>query len=298
MKGWAAHVARVQHERVQSSEDAPTPDGQSAWADAARRCAVRLLEDRGVSDSWSVTQESGSLWVNYDRLRVRVGDDSAEVTSEQELFEKIDSWVAHERPAGPGRWLSRDAAAVREEQQLAHRCIPWWRGAAVRLAADLKNAWGVATVWEVTESQVDLPWPGEDQLTVLPPDDEEREGIWVTEIEPGEAATVPPPASATGRMPWPEIKILMTAADGSGTGHTASYWELTSEEDAIDELATLFEAALIEELWGYWPTCPAHDFALAITRVDGVATWWCTEAGQPLTAVGSLTRNPHAPISN
>jgi len=34
-----------------------------------RRCS-RLFDDRGISDSWSVTQESGSLWVNYDRIPI------------------------------------------------------------------------------------------------------------------------------------------------------------------------------------------------------------------------------------
>lgn|GEM_PF-4635237 len=195
------------------------------------------------------------MWVNYDRIRVRVGA-GADVTSEQELFEEIDSWVAHERPAGPGRWLSRDAAAVRQAEEGTRRCVPWFRAAAARLAADLQNAWGVATVWQVTESQVDLPWPGEERLPVLPPDDEGgdegRGGLRGTLVVAGEAtAGPPPPTPATGRVSsWPEIKIFMTAADGSGTGHTAPYWELTSEEDAINELAWLFEDALIEEVWG------------------------------------------------
>ncbi len=275
-----------------------TPDGEPGWEDAARRCAARLREDRGVSDSWSVTNDSGGLWVTYDGIRVQVGA-GADITSEQGLFEEIDSWVAHERPAGPGRWLPRDAAAVREADHAARRCVAWFQAAATRLAADLENAWGVSTVWQVTESQVDPSWPGEERLPAMPLDNEVREGIWGELVEVGAVVTgQPPPTPVTGRVSWPEIRILMTAADGSGAGLTAPYWELTGEDDAVDELAVLFEDALMEEVWGYWPTCPAHDHALAITRVDGVATWWCSEAGQDLAAVGSLTRDPHAPVLN
>lgn len=292
--------ADVQHECVASTEGILAPEGQPAWEEAVRDCAARLLAERGVSDRWSVTRESGRLWVNYDRMRVQVGA-GADVTTELELFEEIDSWVAHERPAGPGRWLQRDAAAVQEAGEAASRCVPWFRAAATRLAADLENAWGVVTTWEVTDSRTDLPWPGEEQLPGWPPEDDDRHvglhGVWETTVVAQEATEAPAPQEpGSERVSWPEIKILMTAADGSGSGHSAPYWDLTSEEDAIDELAVLFQDALIEEVWGYWPTCPAHDFSLEMTRVEGVATWVCTEAGQVLTSVGSLDRDPHAPV--
>jgi hypothetical protein len=239
-----------------------------------------------------VTHEYDSLWVNYDGFRVRVGA-GEDVTTEQELFDEIDIWVAHDRPGGPGRWLPRDAAAVEEAYTAARRCVPWFEGAVARLAADLQNAWGKTTTWEVTLAPDDLPWPGFEGLP-FPPLDHGLMGLWETVVSVQPATDPAPPADVDGRVGYPEIRIMMTSADGSGTGHTAPFWEPTSEEDAIDELASLFEDALIEEVWGYWPTCPAHDYELEITRIDGKASWVCSEAGQVLGPVGSLTSDPHA----
>lgn len=101
--------------------------------------------------------------MNYDLLRVRVGVDTR-VTTEAQLFEELDRWVTDERPAGPGRWLPTDEAALQEAIQASRRIAPWLQAAVGRLEADLENAWGVTTVWQVVEYRADLPfpWPGVD----------------------------------------------------------------------------------------------------------------------------------------
>lgn len=108
-----------------------------------------------------------------------------------------------------------------------------------------------------------------------------------------EATTVPAPAVV--RPAAPEIKILMHCSDGSGSGHTASLWEVEDEEDAVYEMVDLFEDDLVEEVWGKWPACPTHDRMLRLDRVDGAATWVCPRGHRPLARVGSLTKSSHAP---
>jgi hypothetical protein len=92
-------------------------DEWTRWQEALIGVTQRLREERGVDDPWRLTVGWGALWAEYGDRRLRVAVAGAELQGPDDLFDELDSWVAFDRNAGPGRVLDRDRQAMAEWRQ-------------------------------------------------------------------------------------------------------------------------------------------------------------------------------------
>ncbi|OPG11950.1 hypothetical protein [Microbispora sp. GKU 823] len=72
-------------------------------------------------------------------------------------------------------------------------------------------------------------------------------------------------------------------------------WPRTGEDpgQALAEIADATQDAVMEVIWGVWPTCPDHGLGLHSELVRGAAVWRCTGGGaHTVAAIGGLRPSP------
>lgn len=269
--GSPAHPASLRHS-VRVHPDLPAsswPDAQEAerWVRALARTAERQRADRDVDEPYTVTSAYGVLWVNYGPLRFSVAGADVEVTSEQQLSDQIDRWVAFERHGGQQNLLDRDRASIDEWRAALPTIQALYEQAARLVFRDLEVTTSLRWHWRVSvheDEQPPPPFPSRATGT----------GIWISETEPGCQ-----PSRRPARLP-----LLWLDTDHFGTALTTG---VRSVAEAVALVADAVQDTVIEEIHGAWPACPNHGHPLALGGADGTS-WTCPTTQLPVADVGGL----------
>ena len=147
-----------------STEERPASEWSDSaerdrWADALAAIATRERLERGVDEPTRLTVEYGALWAYYGRIRIRLAGAHADLQDEESLFEEIDSWVAFERPAGPGRRLERDQAVIDEWLGRLPSVRALWSDAADRVFRDVVATTRIRWSWRIAVHEDESMFP-------------------------------------------------------------------------------------------------------------------------------------------
>ena len=242
----------------------PDQDQRSRWHQALIDVTERLREERGIADAWRLTVGWAALWAEYGDLRIRVAGEGAELHVPEDLFEVVDSWVAFDRMAGPGRVLDRDRQSKSEWRQRLPAIRQFWENVARRVFRDVEATTDLRPAWKVVVHEDEPAWPG------MP------DGLVGGMV--GMDMTQP----ARRPLPFPQV-WLETAHTGRGLP------EMTDEAEAIGLLADLVQDDVIEQVHGAWPPCPRHSHPLEVHyRGASRPLWKCPEAPDITVAIGEL----------
>jgi hypothetical protein len=246
------------------------------WRAALDRVAHRIAQERGVRDDVDVSSAHEEiLWVRYGGLELRVDPHGAVVIDEADLFEQVDEWVAFDRPDGPGRVLQRDRDRVERYRQDLLVMRDRYHVAARLVFADVASSTTLNPRWEIVlHNRPPLPYFPVSSPPGLHP---------------------PPPAQLTeeSRDQLPDPVLTLICAVGDFDLHDDADTELRALFNMVDAV----QDALIEEVHGAWPPCPAHGHPLEVEDgSDGVAVWACPR-GAPTVPVGQLVRRPGSAVT-
>lgn len=254
----------------------PDHEEWSRWRDALARVTTRLQEERGVEEPWRLTVGWGALWAEYGDLRLRVAGEGAELPSPDDLFAEIDSWVAFDREAGPGRVLDRDRRAMAEWRQRIPAVQQFWETVARRVFRDVEATTDLRLPWKVAVHEDEPDWSAfraavedgvDGGITAVG-------GIWGTD------GPMPQP----GRRPLPFPQIWL---ETPRTGRSLP--EMADEAEAIGYLADLVQEDVIGEVHGAWPECPRHPHPLQVVYTDPARPMWgCPTTADITVAIGEL----------
>jgi hypothetical protein len=266
--------------------DWPDVTERDRWTAALADAAHRVERDRGVVETWWLEARDGALWACYGGVVVRAAGEAADVSGAEELFEEIDTWVAFERPAGPGRVLERDLQAMAEwRAQLAVQ-QPRYEAAAATVFLDIAATTSIDLGWRVAvhEEEFDLssppPWvPAGSSTAVDPP----GAGVVGHELAgPGPWPAQPPTRSA----PFPQIHLETRASSGRGSAdHLGGADDL---DDAVLDVAGTVQDLVIEEVHGAWPVCPGHWHPMAPGSTTAGPVWRCPDDQGVAVPIGHL----------
>lgn len=245
------------------------PDVQEAerWVRALARAAQRQQADRDVGEPYSMTSAYGLLWVNYGRLRFSVAGADMAVTSEQDLFERIDRWVAFERHGGQQNLLGRDRAFIQEWRAVLPQSQAHYEQGARLVFRDLEATTSLRWRWQVSVHEE------EQQPPPFPPHAVEA-GIWISE-----AQTDRQPTRRPARLP-----LVWLDTDHFGTALPTG---VRSVAEAAALIAEAVQDRVIEEIHGAWPPCPDHGHPLALGGT-GSPSWTCPRTDLPVADLGRL----------
>lgn len=248
----------------------PDRDEWNRWHRALSDVARRLRDERGVEDPWRLTVDPDVLMAEYGELRLRVAGDHPDLHDPRELFD-VDSWVAFQRTAGPGRALDRDRRAMARWRRRLPAMQTFWEGVARRLFRDIEATTDLDPGWRIVVHHDEPARPG------LPP---VVSGTDVGGVVGGIAEVDGPP---WGRRPlaFPEV-WLETAYTGRQLPG------MTDEAEALGYLAGELQDDIIEQVHGAWPQCPVHAHPLAGGTQAGRPVWQCPTSSYVVAAVGEL----------
>ncbi len=258
--------------------DWPDRAEMQRWELAADYVARRLRDERGVDEPVGVSSGYGALWVTFGERRVRVAGAGPDVDDEQELFEDLDSWVAFDRDAGPGRVLDRDrtaVAAVLDRMPVAQRL---WSTAVQRVLVDLHATTNLTWNCTLVVLEDEPAW-----MRPRPAGESRVPGLRVR-VGPIEEPTGPRTRSDMPRPVW--LPRLWLECD---TG-----WGTTVDEEEDDAEVICADAAgriageVVDELWQAWPPCPRHSHLLEAAVSEGRACWTCPADDAVVAPVGAL----------
>jgi len=236
------------------------------WTDVLEAVAERERRERGVEEHVRVTAEYGALWGYYGPIRLRLAGEGAEYQDEVELFDEIDSWVAFERPNGPGKRLDRDGTVIDAWRDRLPGLQALWHEAAERVFRDVFATTPIRWDWRISVHE---------EEDVFPDIPSGVTGIW---------ASVRPSSWVPDRrqLALPELWL---EAGGWATG-------LPEPDDLIDAIVHVTDKVqdeVMEELCTTWPDCPGHGHPLHMDASDGVATWVCPAGSGVRIEIGSLS---------
>jgi hypothetical protein len=242
----------------------PDQDEQSRWHEALIAVAERLREERGVDDPWQLTVGWGALWAEYGDLRVRVAGEGAELHGSEDLFDEIDSWVAFDRMAGPGRVVDRDRQAMAEWRQRVPAVRQFWENVAGRVFRDVEATTNLRLGWKVVVHEDEPVWPAMPDGVVG--------GIVLMDM----------PQLSRRPLNFPEVWLEAPYTE-------RSLPEMTDEAEATGYLADLVQEDVIEEVHGAWPQCPRHPHPLEVHYTDSARpVWRCPKTPEITVAIGEL----------
>lgn len=229
----------------------PDQSAWDRWHRALAAAAERLHDERGIADPWQLVVGWEVLWAEYGELSLRVAGEGADMGGPDELFAEIDTWVAFDRPGGPGRVLDRDRQAMAEWRARLPELRQFWEGVARRVFRGVEATTDLVPTWRVVVHEDETVWPGR---------------------------------PLTGRRPlaFPEVWLE--------TPHVHRHLpDLADEDEAIGHLADELQDDIIEKIRGAWPQCPRHPHPLGVTYTDDDRpVWQCPTSRDISISVGGL----------
>jgi hypothetical protein len=262
----------------------PDPDEVRRWQQALDDVVRRISEERGVQDVARVFVRGDALWVGYGDLQVPVTGEDAEVWNTDELFRKVDNWVAFGRSDGPGRVLARDRHRTATWRARLPHQVRCWTRAADRVFADVVATAGDGWWWRVEVHEDEEVWP--DRLPVL-------DGAYGSTAVFAVLGTGEPPPLPRRPLAFPEV--WLHAGDPDLTQSATSLHE--SDDDAEEDtahVASVVQDWVVDAVHGAWPACPGHGHPAAPTLDDArTAVWVCPGDEHVVALIGSLGTAGH-----
>ncbi|MCW2495847.1 hypothetical protein [Jatrophihabitans sp.] len=71
-------------------------------------------------------------------------------------------------------------------------------------------------------------------------------------------------------------------------GWTTPPMSAMRDPEATAEIADYLQGEIVEDLWGGWPSCPAHSNGAHAETLGGDAVWYCRYGKHPVAVIGSL----------
>ena len=272
----------------------PTPPGpdwpdvteRDHWTAALANAAERVERDRGVVEPWRLEVGYGRLWASYGGNSTAVAGPAPDVLDPQELFEDIDSWVAFERPGGPGRVLDRDLAAMAQWRAQLPALQRMWEEAASRVFLDVRTTTQAELDWRVAVHEEEVDWsrlPGGGPAQFVASGEGRVGGVIGHEfVGPDPWPDGPPTRPAA----FPQIHLETRTSSGSGSDdHLGGADDL---DDAVLDVAGTVQDLVIEEVHGAWPTCPGHWHPMQPGPSTDGAVWHCPDDDRVAVPIGRL----------
>ena len=75
-------------------------------------------------------------------------------------------------------------------------------------------------------------------------------------------------------------------------GHTFALDGAQSVADIASDIAPQVQDDVIDEMWGAWPVCPAHQHPMSPTVLEGTAVWACPGEADIAVPIGQLGDGP------
>lgn len=255
----------------------PTPDWpdvteRDRWAAALADVARRMEQDRGVTEPWRLEVEHGRLVARFGGTSLVVAGPDPDVSDPAELFEAIDSWVAHERPGGPGRVLERDArrkAAWRSRVEAARLL---WQAAIEPVLRDVRSTTSVLLDCRATVREDEVVWPGPSPGVG---------GVLGVEHPMGDPVWQP----TTRPLDPPQLQIEILTADSS-TMHGVPL--VDDVHEAVPDVADRVQDLVIEQVRVAWPACPRHGHPMAPGSTGAGPVWRCPDDAEVSVPIGRL----------
>lgn len=235
------------------------------WTDALGAVAQRELVERGVDEHIRVTVGYGALWGYYGPIRIRLAGQHAELRDVSDLFDEIDSWVAFDRPAGPGKRLDRDQAVMDAWRARLPDVQAIWHSAAQRVFDDVVATTPIRWEWRIAVHEDEVVFPDMPDGVM---------GIW---------ASTHPAGWAPDRRALALPQLWLEAGNWA-----VSLPEPDGATGAVVHVADKVQDEVMEELCTTWPTCPGHGHPLEIGVSEGVPTWVCPVGGAVRAEIGAL----------
>ncbi|QXG76102.1 hypothetical protein KUM42_00515 [Modestobacter sp. L9-4] len=249
-------------------------------ADVARR----IERDRGVVDVWRLEARDGALWACYGDLLHRVAGAHADISGPDELFEEIDTWVAFERPGGPGRLLDRDLQAMADWRARLAVQRPRYEAAAARVFLDIASTTELDLVWRIAVHETEVDWSAVHDR--LPPEwlgAAGCGGVVAREVDGPDPSPEGPP---TRPVDFPQLYLETRTSTGSGSDDV-----LTGADDldgAVWDVAGTVQDLVMEEGGGAWPACPGHWHPMQPGHGVTGPVWRCPDDERVAVPIGQL----------
>lgn len=88
----------------------------------------------------------------------------------------------------------------------------------------------------------------------------------------------------------PNAGVEAWAGNSSGVGiHPEAGKEPVT---ALVMVADEAQDAIMDSIWGAWPTCPEHNLGVHAREHDGPAVWWCASGGHAVARIGQWPTVP------
>ena len=254
------------------------------WAEALADVARRIERDRGVAAPWRLEVEHGALRATYGGSSTVVAGPSSNGFSPEELFEEIDTWVAFERPGGPGRVLDRDLQAMADWRAWLAVQRPMYEAAAARVFVDIEATTSIDLGWRVAVHETEVDWSA--FRGVLPSEwlaTAGTGGIVGHEFDgPGPWPDGPPARSVA----FPQLYLEIRTSSGSGSDEVVSGAD--DVDDAVWDVAGTVQDLVIEEAHGAWPACPGHWHPMTTGPGATGPVWRCPDDESVAVPIGRL----------
>lgn len=120
--------------------DGPSDDtlGAKGWGQVLTRIQRRVRLERGIVEAAAVGQVDGVLWARFGDLRVRLTGPSPSVSTPEELYRRVDEYVAFHRSEGPGKRLPKDSETAERRENILRERYPVWTEAANVVFRDIR----------------------------------------------------------------------------------------------------------------------------------------------------------------
>ena len=98
---------------------------------------------------------------------------------------------------------------------------------------------------------------------------------------------------AVGLYTWdgsPNAGVDAWAGNSSGGGISPEAGK--EPVTALVMVADEAQDAIMDSIWGAWPTCPEHGLGVHAREHDGAAVWWCASGGHAVARIGQWPSSP------
>jgi hypothetical protein len=139
------------------------------WQEALTAIADQERQERGVDERAGLRIDDGDLLAHYGPVKFLVATTRRvdDLPDEQDLFERIDTWIVFERPAGPGVVLPRDRPSIDGRLDELTMAEHVWPALITQVMHDVEATTSIRVAWRLERQTEEVMIPFHEESTYV-----------------------------------------------------------------------------------------------------------------------------------